>query len=148
MTSNAAEAFDRAFLLAARLAELMQQALAGRGLTPARAEVLFVLRNRGPLVQRELSQELRCSPRHVTGLVDGLSAGGFVRRQPHPTDRRASLVALTDRGQETADWILSSRRQAAEAVLGDQSAARLTAFVAVVDRIVERLGQPEPRGSA
>ena len=50
------------------------------------------------------------SPRNVTGLVDGLVATGFVTREPHPTDRRATLVSFTDRG---AGWPRSSSRASA-----------------------------------
>ncbi|MEN3610618.1 MarR family transcriptional regulator [Plantactinospora sp. ZYX-F-223] len=43
----------------------------------------------------ELSQALKCTPRNVTGLVDALEAAGFVARSAHPTDRRATVVSLT-----------------------------------------------------
>src|SRR5260370_17154108 len=84
-------AFDRVFELAARLGDLMERDLSERGLSTARAEVLFVLHQRGPMVQRELSQALRCTPRHVTGLIDVLEAQGWVARSPHPPDRPPTL---------------------------------------------------------
>jgi DNA-binding MarR family transcriptional regulator len=34
----------------------------------------------------------------VTNIVDRLQADGLVRRMPHPTDRRATLVEITDSG--------------------------------------------------
>ena len=34
--------------------------------------------------------------------MDALVATGFVTREPHPTDRRATLVRFTDRGTEVA----------------------------------------------
>lgn len=40
-------------------------------------------------------------PRNVTGLLDALTDKGYVARQPHPTDRRATLVSLTDHGRTT-----------------------------------------------
>ncbi|MCA1655494.1 MAG: MarR family transcriptional regulator [Pseudonocardiaceae bacterium] len=141
----ALEAFDRAFLLAARLAETMSTALAERGLTTARAEVIFVLRQRGPLVQRELAQLLRCSPRQVTALVDALTDTGFVRRGPHPTDRRAALVALTDQGRTAARRILRERAKAAEELLGDAPKEQLVGFVATVDRLVAGLDRRHER---
>jgi DNA-binding MarR family transcriptional regulator len=45
------------------------------------------------MTQRELSQALDCPP-NVTGLLDTLEASAFVARQPHPTDRRATLSQL------------------------------------------------------
>ena len=37
----------------------------------------------------------------MTSLVDALESTGYVERRPHPSDRRAVLVALTAAGQET-----------------------------------------------
>jgi DNA-binding MarR family transcriptional regulator len=82
--------------------DLMERRLGELGLTPARAEVLWLLNRGGPLTQRQLSQTLRCTPRNVTGLVDPLEAAGFATRNPHPTDRRATLVTLTDHGRAVA----------------------------------------------
>src|SRR5260370_21279902 len=100
--SSTEVALDRVFELAARLGDMMQRALDERGLSTARADVLFVLHQRGPLAQRELSQALRCTPRHVTGLIDILEAQGWAARRPHPTDQRATLVTLTEQAAEPA----------------------------------------------
>ena len=42
-------------------------------------------------------------PASVTNAVDRLQAGGLVRRQPHPTDGRATLAVITTRGRELAE---------------------------------------------
>lgn len=138
------DALDRVFELAARLGGLMDRALAQRGLTTARAEVLFVLNQRGAVVQRELSEALHCTPRHVTGLVDSLEAQGWVRRGPHPSDRRATLVSLTERGAAAAAQMDTERQEAARALFGDLPAADLATFVAVADRVLDRIGRPAP----
>jgi DNA-binding MarR family transcriptional regulator len=132
-------AFDKAFELAARLAEAMRAVLAERGLTTSRAEVLYLLARDGALVQRALAQAMGCSPRHVTGLVDTLTHDGLVERRPHPSDRRASCVVLTDRGAETAAWMDSRRHDAARAILGDVPTADLAAFLRVAERILSQV---------
>jgi hypothetical protein len=38
-------------------------------------------------------------PTSVTNIVDRLEADGLVRRTPHPSDRRATLVAITEAGE-------------------------------------------------
>jgi DNA-binding MarR family transcriptional regulator len=130
---------DKAFELAAQLGTLMQATLTERGLTAARAEVLLVLRHHGqPMVQRELSQALQCTPRHVTALVDALETHGWVTRGPHPTDRRATLVALTDDGTAAADHMNTERRDAAHALLGHLPAADLAGFLTVADHVLRR----------
>ncbi|MFB9928254.1 MarR family winged helix-turn-helix transcriptional regulator [Amycolatopsis halotolerans] len=136
MTGSPEEAFDKAFELAARLAATMQGALAERGLTPSRAEVIYVLARDGELMQRALADALRCTPRHVTSLVDQLQGAGLVRRLPHPHDRRAVAVSLTPKGSVTAQWINDSRRSGARAVLGDVPSDDMAAFVRVADLIL------------
>ena len=69
-----------------------------RGLTPARTHILWLVFHEGPRTQAELATALGVTPRNITTLVDGLEATGFARREPHPTDRRAVLVHLTERG--------------------------------------------------
>ncbi|MHA6784320.1 MarR family winged helix-turn-helix transcriptional regulator [Pseudonocardia saturnea] len=131
---------DKAFELASQLGDLMQTTLTERGLTTARAEVLLVLHHHGrPMVQRELSQALRCTPRHVTALVDALETHGWVARGPHPTDRRATLVALTDHGAAAADRMNTERHAAAHTLLGHLPAADLAGFVAVADRVLHHV---------
>lgn len=133
-------ALDTLFELAARLGELMYQDLGERGLSPARAEAMMVLHQGGPMVQRRLSESLRCTPRHVTTLVDALEAEGWVERRPHPTDRRATLVVLTDEGATEATRMDAGRHEAARALFGDASRADLATFVAVANRVLQRIG--------
>jgi DNA-binding MarR family transcriptional regulator len=52
------------------------------------------------LPMNELASALLCSPSRMTRLVDRIEAAGLVRRTPHPSDRRVTLVALTDAGGE------------------------------------------------
>ncbi|WP_214370780.1 MarR family winged helix-turn-helix transcriptional regulator [Pseudonocardia sp. H11422] len=140
MASDPVIAFDKVFELAARIDELMQATLTERGLTPARAEVLLALHHQGrPMVQRELGRALRCTARHVTALVDALEADGWVSRGRHPTDRRATLVSLTEQGTAAADRMATERRDAAHALLGDLPTADLTGFVAVADHVLRHL---------
>ncbi|MFB7249704.1 MarR family winged helix-turn-helix transcriptional regulator [Microbacterium sp. NPDC056234] len=79
----------------------MARAFDGSGLTPARVHLLWVLTHNGPSTQQSLALACGVSPRNITGLVDGLEASGHVRRTPHPSDRRAVLVELTDSATET-----------------------------------------------
>ena len=79
----------------------MSRSFARDGLTGARAHALWELRRTGPITQRALADALGVTARTVTGLVDGMVATGFVTREPHPTDRRATLVTpdgARDRG--------------------------------------------------
>jgi DNA-binding MarR family transcriptional regulator len=74
----------------------MRRAFAGTGLTTARTHLLWVLADMGPSGQQALASAMQVSPRNITALVDALEASGYVKRTAHPTDRRASIVVLTD----------------------------------------------------
>jgi DNA-binding MarR family transcriptional regulator len=89
---------DRLLAVSMLLNEDATQSLAKDGLTLPRAHLLWHLHHQGPSTQRVLAEALRVSPRNITGLVDGLAEAGFVTREPHPTDRRATLVSPTARG--------------------------------------------------
>ena len=139
MAVTADGALDRLFDLAVVLGDMMNQRLAEHGLTPARAEVIWLLHHSGPRTQRELSQALKCTPRNVTGLVDALEATGFVARGAHPTDRRATLVSLTRQGKTlVARWRRDRDRGLAQ-LFGDTSRADLATFVTVLDRVLAHL---------
>jgi DNA-binding MarR family transcriptional regulator len=137
---------DSLFELAGRRGELMHAALAGQDLTPARAEALLVLHHAGrPVVQRELSDALRCTPRYVTALADTLEAGGWVTRQAHPADRRATLVSLTGKGNAAVAWIQAERQAASARLLAGVPARDITGFLAVTGHILRQMDAQQPR---
>jgi hypothetical protein len=138
MGATADDAMDRLFDLAVVLGDLMNRRLAEHGLTPARAEVIWLLHHGGPRTQRELSQALRCTPRNVTGLVDALEAGGFVARRAHPTDRRATVVSLSQRGRPSSHGGTATATMAPH-LIGDTSTAELATFVTVLDPVLGNL---------
>jgi DNA-binding MarR family transcriptional regulator len=76
--------------------------------------------------------------------VDDLQHAGLVERRPDPTDRRATLVALTDEGRAVLAAADAERRRRADDLL-----ARLTdAERAELLRLLHRLADdPDaPRG--
>ncbi len=73
-------------------------------LTFARYELLMLLHfsSRGSLPLKKASDRLQVHPTSVTNSVDRLEAAELVRRLPHPTDGRATLVEITDEGRRVA----------------------------------------------
>jgi DNA-binding MarR family transcriptional regulator len=95
------------------------ESLAREGLTESRAHLLWELQQRGPCTQATLAADLHITPRAVTALVDGLVDTGFVTREPHPSDRRATLVTFTERGHTTAQALLDSYCRLARQLFAD-----------------------------
>jgi DNA-binding MarR family transcriptional regulator len=86
-----------------------------------------------------LSDALRCTPRNVTGLVDALETARLVRREPHPTDRRATLVTLTDEGHATLAGWASRYEQLADRLFGDVTDGDLARFETTLADVLDRL---------
>lgn len=75
----------------------------------ARFELLALLSfTRGSVLpMASASARLQVHPTSVTNTVNRLERDGLVRRDPHPTDGRATLVVLTDAGRELVTKALS-----------------------------------------
>ncbi|HKW73133.1 MAG TPA: MarR family transcriptional regulator [Candidatus Dormibacteraeota bacterium] len=125
--------------LAVVLSDQMERGLAERGLTLARAGLLWQLQQDGPATQQSLSRSLRVTPRNITGLVDALEADGLAARRPHPSDRRATVVALTDKGANLARALKRDQDSGAQYFFNDVTPAELKTFDKVVERLMQRL---------
>jgi DNA-binding MarR family transcriptional regulator len=74
----------------------MRAALAGgAGISETDLDALEHLEADGPLTQRQLGDRLSLTSGAITMLVDRLEQGGWVKRGPHPSDRRYILVELS-----------------------------------------------------
>lgn len=79
------------------------------------------------------------TPRNITGLVDGLVASGFVTREPHPTDRRATLVSLTEHGAQVMTEMAKGRDDFAATLFGQMSERRFDGLTKGLDALLVRL---------
>ncbi|HET7479770.1 MAG TPA: MarR family transcriptional regulator [Rubrobacteraceae bacterium] len=91
------------------------------GLTYARMRLLGALHCGGPQIMTSISDELGVTRRNITALVDAMEEEGLVRRQPHPTDRRATVIEMTERGSETANRMYDEHRAAVAELFADLS---------------------------
>ncbi|SDO61800.1 DNA-binding transcriptional regulator, MarR family [Nakamurella panacisegetis] len=68
------------------------------GLDVSQTQALSYLYSKGDLGQVELGALLGYNTSSITALVDRLERAGIACRVRHPTDRRRSIVRLTERG--------------------------------------------------
>lgn len=92
----------------------------GLGITETQAvSYLTVHGDRG---QNELAADLGLSSGASTALVDRLERQGIAERYPHPSDRRRTLVRLSDRGhevvQQSREWLGTAFRDVPAEDLG------------------------------
>jgi DNA-binding MarR family transcriptional regulator len=89
----------------------IRDVLRGYGLDRGGFDMLATLRRSPPphrLTPTALYRELVLTSGAVTHRVDALVRAGLVERVPDPTDRRSSLVALTERGRKAADEAMAA----------------------------------------
>lgn len=115
----------------ARAAEL----LAPFGLHTGQEVLLLELARTGPMIQAQLSEALGCEPPSVTLMARKLEASGHIRRKPAPSDKRVSIVELTDSGRALVAEIKKLWRALAEetvAGLPAETAAELPDILATL----------------
>lgn len=71
--------------------------------------------------------------------MDALVATGFVTREPHPTDRRATLVTFTEHGARTAKELEEGREQLAELLFSGMSDRQFDGLVAGLRAVLAKL---------
>ena len=87
------------FEMQARLESHFTELAAQYRLSAVQAKVLLLLQPDGAMTMRAIAGQLQYDASNLTGVVDRLEEMGAVRRQPHPSDRRAKGVVLTAEGQ-------------------------------------------------
>src|SRR4051795_5422801 len=97
--------------------------------------VLGLLRDHGPMTPSQLGERLIVTRATVTGLLDSLEARGYVRRQPHATDRRSLVVELTPEGITTLQQVRTIIHARETAWMGAFSDAELRRYIDVLHRI-------------
>jgi DNA-binding MarR family transcriptional regulator len=98
--------------------------------------VLSGLARTGPCSAADLAPNIGLDRSGVTRRASRLEAAGLVRREPDPSDRRATLLALTDEGERTVEALrqrLAAHIKASLASWPDDEAA---AFASHLRRFV------------
>lgn len=91
---------------------------AGLSVTAGEARALVHAARAGEVRQNTLAEQMGIEAMTLTGYLDRLEARGLVERRPDPGDRRAKLVALTEKAAGVLDEIaavgMSVRAQASK----------------------------------
>ena len=90
------------FLLAKayqRACAVFKEEFGEEALTPQQFGLLAFLWQKDGLSQTELSEKSQIDRTTMGGLIDRLEKEGLVKRLPHPEDRRAYCICLTEKGK-------------------------------------------------
>lgn len=99
---------------------------------------LLLVRNlaaRGPRRIGEASDDLALADGVMTGVVDRLEERELVIRRTDPTDRRAIIIELTDRGESLARTTLRPYEEAVRDIFSDMDPDAVRRFVEGMERL-------------
>ena len=108
------------------------------GFTVSDWRVLSTLSGGKAITIGELAQLSVTKQPTVTRLLDRMEAQGYVKRIPHDTDRRITLVRITPRGQKLTSGLISQARAHEAQVLaplGEKKADELRATLKLLIRL-------------
>jgi len=129
-----------------RLAQAHADRIARRhGLTMQQWELLRRLRCcSGPADQRELCCAFGVTPPTLTALIDSAEERGWIRRIPHPDDRRRRRIELTDAGAAVIAAVPHLGREVDDAMTEGFSDRELDRMAALLRRAAENLREAAP----
>jgi len=129
-----------------RLIGLLQEGLLESPFTLAEARVIYELAHHECTTATQLSTELGLDPGYLSRILQGFEKRGLVHKERDETDRRQSLLSLTDRGQQAFVKLNSASRAEVAGILDELSETNQDRLVHAMLTIQELLGdQPEPR---
>lgn len=117
------------------------------GLSTAQWRLLAQLSREPRATQARLADLLDIEPISVSRLIDRMEQGGWVRREADPCDRRARLVAPTDKTKAAYATIKTIADEVYDEALEGIPADRRRELVAMLRTIVTNLNdaEAEPR---
>ena len=113
----------------------------GAGLGPDRSAMLLLFPLiEGPQRPGALAELCHTDPSTISRQVAELVRRELVRREPDPSDGRASLLAITDAGREVCARVRALRRELLAAAVAAWTDAELDAFAGLLSRFNGALG--------
>lgn len=126
---DASRAFSRRF----------EQRTRDHGLSTTQWRLLGTILRDGPMTQAALADRLDVEPISVSRLIDRMEQAGWVRRDPHPDDRRARLIVATELAVQAATPVRHIADDIAAEALSHLTEDERRAFLIALARIVRTL---------
>ncbi|KAF2957164.1 hypothetical protein AS159_08990 [Thermotoga sp. Ku-13t] len=82
---------------------------------------LFYLIRYGPCRMKDLAEALSMTKANVTHLIDSLEKKGFVKRTKDESDRRATLLHVTEHGEKVYSELLEELSKLVEEIMAKLS---------------------------
>lgn len=106
-------------------------------LTGPRLRLLSVVAETGKIRMNELAGKLGIKARTVTDFVDAMEQDMLLVRIPDPTDRRATLIQLTELAQSNIKQALAFQAEIADKVLENLSSEQQKQFFDLLLQLIK-----------
>jgi len=110
-----------------------------RAVTQTQFVVLIAIHGYGRCTMGVLARNMHVKMPTTSGVVDRLVRAGYVRRFPHPEDRRQVVVELTAKGQAFIRQFQAVIRRRWEEVLRSLNSEELQMFHRVITKLTQQL---------
>jgi DNA-binding MarR family transcriptional regulator len=107
----------------------------GDNLTWSQTVVMGQLSKHGPMTTADLARAEAVKPQSMSATLAVLEEQGLVERQPHPSDGRQVLFALTKAGVATRDARMRLKRKWLSSALAQLAPSEMNALLAAVQPI-------------
>src|SRR5260370_12081864 len=124
---------------------LLRRGLLGTTFSLTEGRVLYELAQRGTATAAELAADLSVDPGYLSRLLRGFTTSGLVASTRSATDRRQSILALTDRGREAFTSVDRRSQEEIGALLerlDDDKQRRLLAAMATIQTLLAPAATP------
>jgi MarR family transcriptional regulator, lower aerobic nicotinate degradation pathway regulator len=105
------------------------------GLTPQQFGLLRFLWEEDGLTQVELSNRSQIDRTTIGGLIDRLEQSGLLVRLPHPEDRRAYRISLTDSGKELEKELTPLAQELHKAIVAPLSPQEIASLTTILQKL-------------
>ena len=122
------------------MADDFKRRLAPLDVDPRTNAVLVALSGSDGQSQRQLSARLGLHRNVMVSVIDTLEEQGLAERKPHPEDRRAFAVTLTDKARQLLPALEEQSRAMEDAVTSVLSSDERAALLDMLQRVAASLG--------
>lgn len=110
----------------------------GPGMFP-RERILMVVLDAGEegLRQKDIAERLGLNAPAITGHIDRLESEHYLERCANPSDKRSTLVKLTEKGRARAYEVADERRERAEEFCAVLTEEEKDTLITLLDKLLE-----------
>jgi DNA-binding MarR family transcriptional regulator len=122
------------------LARRLRRERAPHAPSSTKLAVLGALYRQGPLAAHQLSDADRIQPQSLTRTLTALTADGLIDRHVDPTDRRRSVISITQAGRDVLAFSMADSDRWLGGELASLTPAE-QAVLALAAELMERLAE-------